>query len=141
VLTRLFAPGQPVRSGPPGHPIRLVFRDRRIAAVAASWYLAFLLGMQPDPAGAIAAIVIFPILLLFWGFGFWFLPGNLLTHLRLELPGSLYAVYWVAFVAVVALLHLWLYRAWRWPVFALLALLLAVSSYGCYANNPAWHDL
>jgi len=121
--------------------LRLVTTDPRVAALAATWYAAFLLGWQPGIEGAIAMVVLFPVLLMLCLIGFLFLPQNLLDNLRVELSGPLHDLYFFGYLAAVVGLHVWLYFTWRWRVMALLAVVLCVSSYGCYARSPEWHHL
>lgn len=108
--------------------------DRRVAAVLLAWYAALLLGWQPGIPGALSMIVFWPLWVVLSLIGFLMLPGNLLIDLGLELAEPLASLYAWGFLAFVAGLHAWLYFRWRWPVLALIALLLCGSSFGCYAN-------
>lgn len=114
----------------------MLFTDRRVAAVAATWYVAFLLAMKPGIVGAITSVIVFPITLVLCAAGFLFLPANLLRNLHLELSGVVGAVYHIGFLVSVVLLHLWLYWSWRWSVLALVAVILCASSYGCSEHFP-----
>lgn len=117
-----------------GRLLRLVFSDRRVAALLTCWYAALVLGWQPGLAGAISMIVLAPLWLVLGALGCFFLPENLLANLQLELPRPWLWLYVGGHLALLAGLHVWLYFTWRWAVLALIALLLCGSSYGCYAN-------
>jgi hypothetical protein len=86
-------------------------------------------------------IVFAPLWLVLGLIGLFLLPGNLLVNLQLEIPESFQPYYWSAFLLVIVGLHASLDFKWRWAVLTLLALVLCVSSYGCYANDPSLHSL
>ena len=121
--------------------LRLYVGDRRVVAVLLSWYAALLLGWQPGIPGAISMIVFWPLWAVLSLIGFLLLPGNLLLNLGLELPEPAASFYAWGYLACIAGLHAWLYFRWRWPVLVLVTLILCVSSYGCYEQNPSWHNM